>query len=340
MTCNTSLTNLTDADSLAPKVRPFQLIWQLIYAIGTVVPNIMVIYVVLIKIKKRTFSNMIMVSLACCDLVVGFICLPATIYSDQAGPIRNPILGATVSLSEYVQPSIGFLILILITYHRLLQLMRPRRATEKLSKLRIAALIGSWIFFYVFWILIYVISILTQSYDHQAQDIKLAAGITLLIDILFYILPILSNITMIIMTIVILKRRNQSSVMKSGKVRQPPHPVSAHLEHSSGSGILSRISIPKRIRDARLDISKDAKAVLFLITIIGVLIISQVVFMVTWPMTAFGIQVDQDLINFGEWISYSNSLLNPFILFIFNVSIRNEAIKLVCCFQRNRHYSE
>ena len=315
--------NNTLNDPEEPSSVAYHILWQSIYTLLVIFLNSVVLYVFVFKIKERTLSNTCFISLAICDLVVGFVVFPATIYYDNLNCDLNFYLGVFVLIVGYAQPSIGLLTLFLLTWHRILQLTRPAQSTEKLTLTRILLIVGVWAAQYLAWLTIFIACILTNNYDIPDLDIVPPAIYVLLIDIIFYIIPVLVDVVLISITIVIIIKRYLKK--KKTSLRKV---VITTTTSSNSIGQSSK----KGPTFCSCKVSRDSKAVIFLVTLILVILFSQSLFFITWPLTSFGYhQNDDTLVEISDWLSYSNSFFNPIVMFIFHERLNTSVRDLLNC---------
>ena len=314
------------------KIDVFHVIWQSVYTISVIVSNVVVLYVFIFKLKERTYSNLCFISLALCDLVVGLVCFPSTMYSNNISPDFNYYLGIYVTLTGYAQPSIGFFILLVLTVHRFFQLTRPAQSTEKLTRKRKALLVGIWMADYSIWLLVFILGIHFGDYDSKSSTLQLPWFHVVWIEFILYIVPVLSNVILIIATIFILLVRNERKKNKFA------HPIAPVIKSQSQDATLqNHQNASAGHRPPRM--SRDAKAVLFLATMVAVILTTQSLFIIIWPLSSWGLQIDPTLSLVSEWLSYSNSLFNPVVLLVFHEQLKlkfKETFTISICILRKR----
>ena len=315
----------------------FGIVWQTLYAICTFVPNLIVLFALLFKINERTYSNMCFISLTFCDLLVGMIGLPMNTLTAEV--TMNRYIGMIVAITTYALPTVGLYTLILLGCHRLGQLIWPLASTEKIGRLRAFILISCWLFTFASWILIFIAMDLNGVYKSEFADFRPPAYVIIILDIFSYFLPMTVIFLITTATIVLLIKKRKKFVKKNSQ-----RIISTNGSNNAAADVFSTIqndqlthkkrSSAEKVslsRPRRSKLSRDQNAIMCLFTIIATNFLSQILYVIFWPLKHYDERKYTTIYTIANWVGYANSLMNPFILLAFNETIRKAVFSLFTC---------
>ena len=121
-------------------------------ALIAIVANLILLYILFVRIKVKLYSNMLFSSLALSDLLIGLCVIPFEIIVTLTVKSFNNIawLRSFLIWSGYSQTSVSLFVLVFLTLHRLHLIIRPLKTSERLSRPRLAILVGIWLSVYLF----------------------------------------------------------------------------------------------------------------------------------------------------------------------------------------------
>jgi hypothetical protein len=304
--------------------------------------------------KKITYSDCLFLNLTVSDLFIGVFSISYELY-DKFPPFRWT-LGYTMCVlfmiqinSQYVCSIMG---LLLLSSHRLLQLVIPLKVNENLSKPKIAMIFFTWLVPYVTYGCVEIVIrkpfLCNSFYPRQFTYATL---------IVFNIMPILAMIVLNALTFVCLlrKKRKQSklkiSPAKAKLAKSTTIAATTDKQPELSLQQQSSINTAKSIQHNKttnnttttttatakgskvsMKLLKDLKGLICVSLIIFTLILTQSIYSVIEPIQficseCFSMMPELSLIS--NWLNFSFSILNPIILMSFHDLYRKELIALV-----------
>lgn len=128
------------------------IIFKILLTIVNIFFNGIIIYLILFKLKKRTFSNFLFLSGAISDFMIGLMSIPfMTIFTSYG---YWPIGEATCIfwvINDFSIGSVSIYSLLLMSIHRYRELKWPHKENEIMNKEKYSIIILKWILIYLFW---------------------------------------------------------------------------------------------------------------------------------------------------------------------------------------------
>ena len=262
-----------------------------IISLGAIFSNLLLLYILNVRIKTKLFSNHLFSSLALSDFLIGLVVIPLerSIVLFVKDYQTNNSLQAAISWTTYSQTSISLYVLVFLTLHRLQLITRPLKTSERVSRLRLAILVGVWLAVYIY------IGILCLHIVYIAELSKLVGFIFI---ILASVLPMVLIVIFNTWTIIALRlkaKKNQAAHLKSKK--------SASYK-------------------------RDAKAIKCLVLIMFIKFVSQGFMFFVLIIFIAEAQLDLYVVLVAQILSYANAFLDPLVVFMFHEIVRVESLKL------------
>lgn len=308
------------------------LIVKILVCLLTFSLNLLIIFIVFLRIKKISYTNFLFASMALADCLIGLISMPSlTLFTTYAyWPLGfSPCVFWVVI--DYSSCSISLTNLVLISIQRLRHLIFPLKTNDKLTKTRVGFVVFLWALQYIAWpSSVYLI--LREVFVEGDCYFMYSLVYVILIDLFVFILPILALIILNMLTFMALKSKaNRSNALKNNRSRARPPIASIAIKFNSRNKIND---IELRHTNELLQISKEKKANLCLFTVALSLILCWAIFIITWPLQAYCVNcVNVVLYEIGYWLTYIQSTLNPIILFLFHKKF-NAEFKRMFCFKK------
>lgn len=140
----------------------------------TAILNGMLIFIYTISIKKRTFSDLIYLSIGLSDFIIGFMSMSTQSILDQFDD-EWPFDKFTCFISIYLQyaiPDTTILALLVLALHIYVQLTSRSKVIESFNCKNLIKLICPWLVATLFWTVSIFIFILNNSYSIKRCNIE------------------------------------------------------------------------------------------------------------------------------------------------------------------------
>ena len=309
-----------------PFMADINLIWKLACLFSIVLLNLLIIVVFarMLTKKVKLYSNYLFLSMSLSDLLVGLFCISFEIMDTHhiGTHFIDHFLDLPSKIIRMSQKSVTLQTLILLTIHRLKQLVAPKFNSEKLTKFRLSLIISIWLLAYLFSIIfnsIYSISIDNLPYQEISKFIIVTQTFLQAV-----ITPIL-----VVATIIVLCLRHRRSKMNKNVSESFLRSVDNLRSREVDNGNLNR-QLSRRMRQ-----SKELKAIYCLLAILFTMILTQLLYTIMSPIVVYSepnqlTQTVALLDEIGLWLGYMNSLLNPFILIAFHDRVKHELKSMFC----------
>lgn len=316
---NSSPTNYNRTETAQSPLEIVLLAVEIMITILTVCLNLMLILILQFLIKKKTYSNFLLLSLAIADFFIGLISLPSmTVFSWFKYWPFDYLTCLLWTANDYSSSTVSILNLLLIAAQRFQHLACPLRTTENLTKPKYFLVFMIWLVTYFCWTL----SIILKSghgYDYYSCDFNFTFVYVLLADLFGFVFPTVLLLLLNILTILALRKKSKISSLLTGS--------------------LSRIQSQNQIMNQKFNTSRDKHAYLFIFSISTNLVLCWIIFFVTWPITAYcSACIDPMLLEIGYWLTYLPSTLNPIIMLYFNRQFLIELKKFIDKFIKTKAY--
>ena len=288
-------------------------------AVGTVL-NTLALIVLIYMGNKRTYSHCLFISLTISDLVISSVYSALSIYAygyykwpfGDAACLFNSIL----SITQYV---VSNSTLVMMSLHRSLLLSRPLTYNETLNWLKCILLVSCWLLPYA------LITGLVLWYNSIGRIIYYSCSIVYHLEFVwayisaFIFLPgivsVVTNLISIVSLVMKLRRKKRLACL-SGPTT---------MTNANNSSTV----VPKPSAGRKL-MSNEMKAVICILLIVCNVSFTQYPFMSIWPtITACPDCISLTNIFITLRVVFFFPIVNPIILFVFNGSFQQHAIKLI-----------
>ena len=104
-------------------------------------------------VKKKSFSNLIFLSIAVSDFIIGTLSMTTQLLIDIVEEWPFDKISCLVSIyMQYAIPDTTIFALLILTAHRYIQLKSPVQVNETLTKLNLLKLLSPWLIATTFWV--------------------------------------------------------------------------------------------------------------------------------------------------------------------------------------------
>jgi hypothetical protein len=297
--------------------------------------------------KEMNFSDILLISLNTSDLFIGAFGMSWEILNtiDYGFWYLGDAICIISSLFNYSQYICSFLILAHLSVHRLMLLLMPYSTKEKITCAKVIFMALCWLIPYGFFATMLTVLILGEKYNFQMCDAdeSIFLSLVLPINITFNWLPVLAILVVNLLIFVKLlknikkrarlslvktqpilaKHKNSKSIRKTSEVKQ----ILAVVATTSNSKSRSKSDKKASTSSARTShsklLSRNTNASLCVLVIFLNFIITQPIYLVTWPISYFCFScLNYDFYRFGYWFEYTFSFWNPIILLVFHQGIK------------------
>jgi hypothetical protein len=359
--------NSTDEPTATNNILIILLPIKIFSIIATVFLNLVIILVIGVIIKKKTYTNCLFLSRAVADLLVGCISFSSmTIFTTKGFWPLGYLACIFWVINGYSCCNISLCNLVLVTVQRLRQIVTPTKTNEVMTKMRIAISLSIWLVSYGSWA-ISVLLITKEDFIPENCYFTFTFAYVLSADIFAYIMPITVLVVLNVLTFRALHNKankfgkkdktfmnNQvHSLTVSNKTKRARISTSIERNEESIRGNFSLSLNTTAIANTSLknsstrhnsrcisvaqnsksQISKEKKALICIAVILATTILCWCIFMVAWPVSAYcPTCVNAVLYEVGYWTAYFNSTFNPIILLIFHQKFRDELVKATSAF--------
>ncbi len=349
---------------------PFSLVlltFKLILILTTICLNSILIYIILFKVKKKTYSNFLFLSTTLADLSIGFTSQPfMTVYSIYDYWPFGDASCIYWMITDYSSYSISIFSWLFISIQRYKQICSQSIINEDLNAKNSFLLLSIWILSYLFWSLMVLPIVLTNVNFSYECEYNFSFEYVILAEFFSIIMPILLIICINIMIYIELrnhiKRNNRNGVKRAIKfsslsaslkknarrlsfkrsslnnneinintTKYLNVPITDNIRTSSSSliGNQKRKSSIFSLKNYKL--TRDRKAYLSLVAINVSLVSSWSLFLFTWPLKAYcGSEcISNSLYDTSVWIIYSSSCTNSILLITLNTEFNNSFKDLI-----------
>ena len=117
----------------------------------------LIVLLALCLAKRRTFSNIIFLLISICDLIVGLVIIPGDVvltYTNYYWP-NGRIICVFYKTFDFANSNLSLMLILTITIHRYLQLMKPLKQTEEMNRWRWLAILLLFVLNYATWFAIW-----------------------------------------------------------------------------------------------------------------------------------------------------------------------------------------
>ena len=269
---------------------------KIAFSLSSVILNIIVLVVLVLKIKNKTFSNYILISLCMSDFILSIVSFNSlTIFSTfNYWPLGKHVCLFWI-IVDYSCGSIGLVNVVQLAIQRFLIIKHPFKLNEKMSRYKVSILLLTWLLIFLYWIVsVLLITSINDNFKYLDCYFTYHFSYVIISDILTYVLPVILILIFGGLTFNLIKdRKNQETGAATSKKK-----------------------------------SKDENALIciFLVTVNEIVFFG--LFVVCWPLNAYcGSCLSNSVIEISYWLAYLASYFHSIILLIFNEAIRKMAIE-------------
>ena len=291
----------------------FILSLQILLIVFTVFSNLTIVITVIVK-KEKTFSNCIFLSIALSDCIVGAIPMTfyALIYNFGYWPFGDSMCLLWVIL-DFSSCSISVYSSIVVSVHRLRQLILPYKTKEEMNLRRTILLVAIWLITFSIFTSI-MVSLKSQLLQNNQCEVNYEFSFVIAIDICAFLLPISILICINIAIIFALKKKNRIFTVDSDNSKNR-----VSCPRSATKNATATIARSKSSENRFKAISKTRRAYFCVLSISLTLLSCWTLFIVTWPIKIKCAEcVHVKLFEIAYWLTYLTSAINPIILICFN----------------------
>ena len=287
----TNLTNSSQNGVPEDQVTLYGTIVMGFMSVADIFANTFLLYILLSRMKVKRYSNILFASVALSDLMVALMAMPSEILMIWAGKVSiefPPWANQLIIWIGYSTTSVSLYVLVFLTLHRLQLLTCPLKTSEKLSRPRMAILVGEWLGVYM------TVGVFSLT---KALIGEMPISVELLFEILVSLVPMVLVVVLNTWTIFALRQKaNKNSALERRK---------------------SSLSANRR----------DAKAIVCLISISFVTTLSQIFLLNIYTLSILKVRPNILIEWISRWLSYINACLDPLIVFWFHEAVQAECRK-------------
>lgn len=293
-----------------------------------------IIVLVLVIVKNKSYSNMLFLSGALADLMIGILSIPFLTLTTSVGfwPLGKSACIFWV-INDFSIGSISIYTLLIMAVHRYFQIKFPLNESEKMTTRKYGVILAQWILVYLFWA-ISVIIITQVDFIPENCYFTYTFPYVIVADLVGYGLPVLGVFVVNSMVFYELLKRTKANKRREPKVLFTSDKFTItrgtmSVLNSSMNLDSTRSQSNSTTRQSKdLNNRREFKALVCLYVIAGILILLFAIFCITWPLKALCSECVSDLIlELGYWLSYIYSSLNPILLLIFHEKFKIEFFK-------------
>jgi hypothetical protein len=313
---------------------------------ATIFLNLIIVFIVIFMTKKKTYTNILFMSMALADFMVGLVSLTSmTIFTwNGYWPLGYSACVFWI-INDFSCCVISLLDMVLICLHRLRQIVQPLKTDENLTKFRCFLILFIWFLSYVPWTISALI-ITHKNFVIESCYYMYSFVYVLLADLGAFILPIVVLVILNILTFVALMHKAKRFPSKKNKNTVQPKIKMSRNGSLTGVTNIPDSTVNRTIGESNamttntntsssgqtFQISKEKKAFLCILVVTVTLILCWCIFFTTWPMLAYcDTCVNLLLYEIGYWTAYFHSTLNPIILLVFHQNFRHQFLRIFRC---------
>ena len=275
---------------------------------------------------KRTFSNLLFISLSLSDLLIGLVFMPlyianTTLYYWPFGDTADLVSLATCLLYLVIEvgqwlPSV--LTVLVLAAHRCQQLYSPTRASETVTRTKVLILVSVWTLPYLVNATRFIV-----FYNQGYVNVSICMAQIPIVQFVVYsalasILPVLASLFFNLANVVGLIRKGLKSKGRRSAGHRPVLTTAVLLnDEAAGS---SRTVVNKVLRkQSSRKLRKDIKASICIGVIILSNLVTQYPFAFLWPIeTLCDWCVPASYFDISFYMLLASPVVNPLLLFFFH----------------------
>ena len=286
--------------------------------------------------NSKTYSNSLFLAIGVADLISGCFLIPiyAVTRIHLVWPFSWHFCQIYLAINHFTY-TICCSLLCMLAYHRYMQISRPFKQTEIVTKKRRLYIALPWLGFLLFYSIMSVFQGVYKEFDYVRCTFHYNPVFVVLETVAFLVCPMGLTITFSLLTLIKISRKKL--MMKNRVPRVPSYQLSKLTGRANQtkdaqdesltadeSNSVSLTNLPSQSnleRTKRLDKSK--KAVICIIMIIFNSIATQSFLLVMYPY-AFLCKCNYDLFFWACDVLLLFPMLNPVVVFIFHDSFKSE----------------
>ena len=293
---------------------------KLSLALITTLLNAFIIFTFLFIFKKKTFSDLIFVSIAVSDFLIGSVTMSSQALVDYLS--KWPFDKATCITSIFVQyalPDTTVLSLLILTIHRYFQLYAPFAVSEKINNENILVLFLSWTFSFALWFISIFYLISNGQWCATNCTLEPSVQFILVKVIVFGLIPLSFIIVLNFLLLYKLnKKRLSRKKMKMKTIVFRKSNLRTALVKRKRFDSFKSLKIFNKMK-------REKKAFFCILSLTVSIFVTQIIYLIGWP--AYKIMVNSFVKVFyktGVWMSYLTSLFNPVLVYLFHEKCKKE----------------
>ena len=306
----------------------------------------LLIVIVILRSRDKTYSNILYGSMALADFLIGSISIPfMTVFSTLDYWPLGDIACIIWNINDVSCSAISLLSLLLLSIHRFWQVKSPLCQHDKLTKIRISAVTFLWCSCFSLWTSIIVI-FAQGSLNHRNCIITYPIIFIFIAEVLGIIMPIGAIIFFVVLAFYTLKQKVKSFAIKismnslnssnysiAQKSSSTPTELAASQSASRTTLNLNtsrQFSRPGLFRRIFGSSHKDRRTLLCIILMCCNLIVCWALFIVAWPMSVLCFEcLHERIYEISAWGPLIFSTMNPIIMLAFNHRLRQSSKDLI-----------
>lgn len=331
---------------------------KILTIILTALLNGILIYIFGFSIKKKSFSNLIFLSIAISDFIIGSLSMSSQVILDNLEEWPFDKFSCLISVYfQYAIPDTTIFALLILAIHRYIQLKSPFNVSERINKLNLIKLFSAWVIPTTFWIGSICFFILNNQFSIKKCNIEPSIKFKTIKVTLFGLLPLFS---IIVLNILLMKGLNKkgkrfSTKRKIKKKEMDKEDTNSLIEHQpvktytlannmvdaecdkhdyhnhNQITISFNVVHSKRLKPHKRSINKDRRAFICIFALTLSIFFTQIIYLIMWPMPRIrNLEFCVNIIyQIGVWLSYLTSLTNPILLCFFHEKVKQEINKFL-----------
>ena len=295
--------------------------------VATFLLNAVQIYV-FVLMKKKSFSNVLFLSLAISDLLFAAVEMPL-FNTNQIFAVWP--LGTVMCYFNIIYFGLNFCCsnyyLMILSINRLLQIIQPYRDHEKVTKKKIALLFSPVICLLSLNIIILVVQITTGVFN--SSNCSLSPSLFgFVIFILCYSVSVTISLTVNIFNIALIFKQKSRFSRSAGK-KSSKSGFQLSVDHTNPSDKPTSLSTNGNVKmkplNRRRRLAKEKKAVLCIAMLMVNAVVTEYPFILSCLIVTSCLCLFE-LLEIGLSIVFAFPLMNPLLLFIFHDAFRQNLL--------------
>ena len=165
---------------------------KLLIGIINFIFNGYIIHLVIFRIRKKTYSNVLFLFNAIADFTSGLISIPSmTLFTTIGYWPLGKVTCLIWVINDFAVTSISAFTLFTIAVHRYLQIIRPMKTKERMTTNKWLTIAFQWILIYAFWTISVIIISSSPDFVPEYCYFTYTFAYVLTADLVYYCFPVL-----------------------------------------------------------------------------------------------------------------------------------------------------